>query len=48
MSDYGVAKGGSWNDPGFYLHNYIFETYDSTNATSVERGFRFVLEVLSE
>jgi sulfatase modifying factor 1 len=41
----GYTKGGSWNDPGYYLQNLAEETYDSTNYTSAERGFRYVMEI---
>lgn len=42
----GITKGGSWKDTGFYLNIHVEETYDSTNLTSSERGFRFVMKVV--
>lgn len=42
----GYTKGGSWRDPGYYLQNVVEETYDSTNYTSAERGFRYVMEIV--
>jgi formylglycine-generating enzyme len=42
----GKTHGGSWTDTGFYLQNNVAESYDSLHATSAERGFRFVMEVI--
>lgn len=42
----GTTKGGSWNDTGYYLMNQVEEKYDSTNATSAERGFRFIMKIV--
>jgi sulfatase modifying factor 1 len=42
----GITKGGSWNDPGYYLRNCVEETYDTTLSASAERGFRYVMEIL--
>jgi sulfatase modifying factor 1 len=48
VAEYGITKGGSWRDSGYYLRNEVYEKYDSTNETSAERGFRFVMEVVEE
>jgi len=45
VKEKGTTKGGSWKDTGYYLHNFVEEKYDSTNYTSAERGFRFIMEV---
>jgi sulfatase modifying factor 1 len=45
VKEKGVTKGGSWRDTGYYLYNHVEEHYDSTNYTSAERGFRFVMEI---
>ncbi len=44
----GKTMGGSWMDPGYYLQNHIYETYDISRSASRERGFRFVMKVLEE
>lgn len=48
VAEYGFTKGGSWRDPGYYLRNEVVEIYNSTNETSAERGFRFVMDVVEE
>lgn len=48
VAEYGITKGGSWNDPGYYLQNTAEETYDSTNETTSSRGFRIAMEVIEE
>lgn len=48
VAEYGITKGGSWGDTGYYLHNLVSETYDSTNETSSMRGFRIAMNVLEE
>lgn len=48
VAEFGITKGGSWRDSGYYLRNEVIEKYDSTNETSAERGFRFVMEVVEE
>lgn len=45
VKEKGTTKGGSWKDTGYYLENHVEEQYDSTNYTSAERGFRFVMEI---
>jgi formylglycine-generating enzyme required for sulfatase activity len=45
VAEKGITKGGSWRDTGYYLQNSVEEPYDSTNFTSSERGFRFIMEV---
>ncbi len=45
MKEEGITKGGSWRDTGYYLQIDVEEKYDSTNYTSAERGFRFVMEL---
>jgi len=39
----GISKGGSWNDPGYYLQNLSEEYYDTTKSASAERGFRVAM-----
>lgn len=46
VNEKGFSKGGSWNDPGYYIQNYIYQKYDSTNYVSAERGFRFIMEIV--
>jgi sulfatase modifying factor 1 len=46
VSEYGITKGGSWRDPGYYLRNTVIETYQTKNEATSSRGFRFVMEVL--
>jgi formylglycine-generating enzyme len=41
----GYSKGGSWNDPGFYLRISSGEKYAPDSSASAERGFRFVVVV---
>ncbi|OGS76669.1 MAG: hypothetical protein A3D31_16895 [Candidatus Fluviicola riflensis] len=48
VAEYGITKGGSWNDTGYYLQNTAEETYDSTTETSPFRGFRVAMEVIEE
>ena len=43
---WGITKGGSWNDPGYYLQYPVRQFYDGPNATSAEIGFRLVMDVL--
>jgi formylglycine-generating enzyme required for sulfatase activity len=45
LMEYGITKGGSWNDPGYYLQNQSVEFYDAEHETSAERGFRFIMIV---
>jgi formylglycine-generating enzyme len=45
VKEKGITKGGSWKDTGYYLQNHVEEKYDSTNYTSAERGFRFIMEI---
>ncbi len=45
MREKGKTHGGSWHDTGYYLQNSTFETYDTLHSASVERGFRFVMEI---
>ena len=42
----GKKKGGSWYDPGYYLQNFVEESYLPDSSASSERGFRFVMEIL--
>jgi formylglycine-generating enzyme required for sulfatase activity len=48
VAEYGITKGGSWRDPGYYLRNTVIETYQAKNEASSSRGFRFVMEVIEE
>ncbi len=48
VAEYGITKGGSWNDPGYYLRNTVIETYNSSNEATSSRGFRFVMQVVEE
>jgi len=48
VAEYGITKGGSWRDPGYYLRNTVIETYQAKNETTSSRGFRFVMEVVEE
>jgi formylglycine-generating enzyme required for sulfatase activity len=42
----GITKGGSWDDPGYYLQLDVEEEYDTTYSASSERGFRIVMEFI--
>jgi formylglycine-generating enzyme required for sulfatase activity len=48
VAEYGITKGGSWNDTGYYLQNTIEETYDATTETSPFRGFRLAMDVIED
>ncbi|MDH4470962.1 MAG: SUMF1/EgtB/PvdO family nonheme iron enzyme [Fluviicola sp.] len=48
VAEYGITKGGSWNDTGYYLQNTTEETYDSSTETTPYRGFRLAMDVLEE
>lgn len=48
VAEYGITKGGSWRDPGYYLRNTVIETYQAKNEATSSRGFRFVMEVIEE
>lgn len=48
VAEYGITKGGSWNDTGYYLQNTTEETYDSTTETTPCRGFRLAMDVLED
>lgn len=41
----GITKGGSWNDPGYYLQLDVEERYDSIQFPTSEIGFRVVMEI---
>lgn len=43
---WGVTKGGSWNDPGYYLHYPVRQFYENEHSSSPQMGFRLVMEVL--
>lgn len=43
---WGVTKGGSWNDTGYYLLYPVRQFYDGKDSSSHEIGFRLVMEVL--
>lgn len=44
--EYGITKGGSWCDTGYYLQNFVEEYYTKANEATSSRGFRFVMEVV--
>lgn len=46
VEEKGISKGGSWNDPGYYLQSRMEEKYDSHTATSSSRGFRFAMKIV--
>ncbi len=46
VAEKGITKGGGWKDTGYYLQNFVCQTYDSTNATSEDRGFRVAMEII--
>lgn len=48
VAEFGVTKGGSWFDTGFYLRNQVEEHYTHNDESSAERGFRIIMEVSSE
>lgn len=48
VAEYGITKGGSWNDTGYYLQNTTEEIYDSSTETTPYRGFRLVMDVIEE
>lgn len=43
---WGVTKGGSWNDPGYYLQWPMRQFYEDEHSASIEIGFRLVMDVL--
>ena len=46
VAEKGITKGGGWKDTGYYLQNFVSQTYDSTEAVSCDRGFRVAMEIL--
>ena len=46
VAEKGITKGGGWKDTGYFLQNFVSQTYDSTNAVSDDRGFRVAMEIL--
>lgn len=46
--EYGITKGGSWNDPIDFLKNDSEESYSKETEQSSERGFRMVLTVIEK
>lgn len=48
VAEYGITKGGSWDDTGYYLQNTTEETYDTATETSPFRGFRLAMDVIEE
>lgn len=46
VAEEGYSKGGSWRDPGYYLQNYVHQTYNRESSASNFRGFRFAMEVV--
>lgn len=47
ISEKGKTKGGSWYDTGYYMINSVEQDYDINNSASIERGFRFVMEIIN-
>lgn len=47
VQEKGISKGGSYKDPAYYLQNFVEEQYDTLHSSSVERGFRFIMEVIN-
>lgn len=43
---WGVTKGGSWADTGYYLQYPIRQFFDDPNTSSAEIGFRLVMVVM--
>lgn len=43
---WGVTKGGSWSDTGYYLQYPVRQFYENEFSASAEMGFRLVMEVL--
>lgn len=48
VAEYGITKGGSWNDSGYYLLNWVSENYDADSETTAMRGFRIAMDVLDD
>ncbi|MFZ9848139.1 MAG: SUMF1/EgtB/PvdO family nonheme iron enzyme [Flavobacteriales bacterium] len=46
IAEKGITKGGGWKDTGYFLQNFVCQTYDSTNTTSEDRGFRVAMEII--
>lgn len=47
VQEFGVTKGGSWNDPGYYMRIETVQRYDSANFSSAENGFRVAMDVMN-
>jgi sulfatase modifying factor 1 len=45
VKEKGITKGGSWRDPGYYLHNHVEEHYADSAAASTQRGFRISMKI---
>lgn len=48
VEEYGITKGGSWYDTGYFLRNEVIETYKPENEATSQRGFRFVMEITED
>lgn len=43
---WGVTKGGSWNDTGYYIQYPVRQFYGDQHSSNSEMGFRLVMDVL--
>lgn len=46
VEEKGITKGGSWESTGYYLQNFVSQTYDTTHSASRNRGFRVAMEII--
>lgn len=46
VAEKGYSKGGNYRDPGYYLQNYVHQTYKADSSATRFRGFRFAMEIL--
>lgn len=45
VAEKGITKGGSFLDPGYYLHNQVSQEYEG-NGAAVNHGFRVMVKVI--
>ncbi len=47
VAERGIKKGGSWQDPAYYLMNKVSQTYEGSGA-SISTGFRVLVKLTPE
>jgi sulfatase modifying factor 1 len=44
---WGITRGGSWGDPGYYMRNGVRQEYSGKDYASSQMGVRFVMDVVA-